>query len=125
MTRRRKDRIIVTTGTFDPLTPEELSFLKKCRARGDLLVVGIHSDLWLTYSQGGFFHNFESRREILLSLRCVDEVFTFNDGDGTVCQLLKLVKICYPGSEIIYMSDVDMFNMPETKIPGITFEILK
>jgi hypothetical protein len=52
-------------------------------------------------------------------------VFSFNDSDGTVCQLLKIIKICYPYSDITYVSDMDMHNMPETKIPGITFETMK
>ena len=121
----KKDKIIVTTGTFDPLSSDDLYMLQRCRSKGDLLVVGLHSDLWLTYTQGGFVQDYEARRDILLGLRCVDEVFTFNDGDGTVCQLLKLVKICYPTSEITYVSDMDMFNMPETKIPGIIFETFK
>jgi hypothetical protein len=38
---------------------------------------------------------------------------------------LKLVKICYPHSDITYISDEDMHNMPETKIRGITFETMK
>jgi hypothetical protein len=55
----------------------------------------------------------------------VDEIFSFNDSDGTVCQLLKIIKICYPGANITYVSEDDMFNMPETKIKGINFETMK
>ena len=68
---------------------------------------------------------FRSRREIISNLRCVDEVLSFNDGDGTVCQLLKIAKIVYPDVEMIYISQEDMHNMPETKIRGITFETMK
>jgi len=52
-------------------------------------------------------------------------VFTFDDTDGTVCQLLKLVKICYPNAEYTFVSQEDMHNMPESKIRGITFETMK
>jgi glycerol-3-phosphate cytidylyltransferase-like family protein len=120
-----KDRIIITSGTFDPLSIEELKFLKKCKARGDWLIVGVHSDWWMAWSQGGFVQDYNTRREIISNLKCVDEIFSFNDSDGTVIQLLKLVKICYPDSDITYISDEDMHNMPETKIRGITFETLK
>ena len=65
------------------------------------------------------------RREIIKNLKCVDEIFTFDDTDGTVCQLLKLVKIAYPYADITYVSQDDMFNMPESKIRGITFETMK
>ena len=79
----------------------------------------------MKYSQGGFVQDYDTRREIILALKIVDEVFTFDDTDGTVCQLLTLVKICYHGAYITYVSDIDMHNMPESKIRGITFETLK
>ena len=120
-----KERIIVVTGEFDPLQSNELHFLQRCKRKGNWLVVGVHSDWWMVYARGGFIHNYQTRREIIQNVRCVDEVFTFNDSDGTVCQLLKIVKICYPNSDITYVSNMDMYNMPETKIRGITFETLK
>jgi glycerol-3-phosphate cytidylyltransferase-like family protein len=120
-----KEKIIVTCGLFDPLTIEELRFLKKCRSKGDWLIVGVHTDWWMAWSEGGFVQNYQSRREIINNIKCVDEVMSFNDSDGTVCQLLKIVKICYPHADITYISEEDMHNMPETKIKGITFETLK
>jgi len=120
-----KDRIIITCGTFDPLSYDELLYLKKCHHKGEWLVVGVHSDWWMMWAEGGCVQSYENRREIIKSLKYVDEVFTFNDSDGTVCQLLKLVKICYPQADITYISQEDMHNMPETKIKGITFETMK
>jgi len=120
-----KDRTIITCGTFDPLTYDELLYLKRCHHRGEWLIVGIHSDWWMKWSEGGYVQDYNTRREIIKSLKYVDEVFTFDDSDGTVCQLLKLVKICYPHTEITYISQEDMFNMPETKIKGIVFETMK
>jgi glycerol-3-phosphate cytidylyltransferase-like family protein len=122
---QKRDRIIIVCGEFDPLTSEDLQFLKKSKRKGDWLVVGVHSDWWMMYARGGFVHNYDTRRDIVSNLRCVDELFTFNDSDGTVCQLLKIVKICYPNTDITYVSDMDMHNMPETKIRGITFETMK
>jgi len=120
-----KENIIITCGTFDPLTINELNFLKKCRRKGDWLIVGVHTDWWMDWSEGGCMQSYEDRREIIKSLKFVDEIFSFNDTDGTVCQLLKIVKICYPHSDITYVSEEDMHNMPETKIKGITFETMK
>lgn len=121
----QKENIIVVTGEFDPLDVEELNFLLKCKAKGDWLCVGIHSDWWMLYARGGYCQSYESRKKIISNLRCVDEVFTFNDQDGTVCQFLKIVKICYPNANITYVSREDMQNMPETKIRGIKFETMK
>ena len=120
-----KDKIIVTSGDFDPLTIKELHFLKRCRKKGYWLIVGVHSDMHVFMKTNGIYASYEDRAEILQNINCVDEVLKFNDADGTVCNLLKLVKICYPLAEIIYISDRDMHNTPETKIRGITFEVLK
>lgn len=120
-----RDKIIVTSGDFDPLTLKELHFLKKCRKKGDWLIVGIHSDLHVYQTTHTINAGWDERAEILQNINCVDEVIRFNDADGTVCQLLKLIKICYPQADITYISDRDMHNAPETKIRGITFEVLK
>jgi len=120
-----KDKIIVTSGDFDPLTLKELHFLKKCRKKGDWLIVGVHSDMHVYMTTQTIYTGWDERAEILQNINCVDEVLRFNDADGTVCQLLKLVKICYPQADITYVSGRDMHNTPETKIRGITFEVLK
>lgn len=121
----QKDRIIIATGTFDPLSIEELNFLKRCKSKGDWLIVGVHSDWYMMWSQGGFVQNYDTRREILQNIKMVDEIMSFNDSDGTVCQLLKIAKICYPDALITYISQEDMKDMPEMKIRGIKFETMK
>ena len=125
MSRYKRDKVIVTCGEYDPLSLEDIDFLKRCKSKGDWLAIGIHSDWWMKWARGGFVQDYDTRREILKNIKVVDEIFTFNDGDGTVCQLLKLVKICYPDADITYVSNEDMDNMPEKKIRGIKFETMK
>lgn len=120
-----KEKIIVTCGLYDPLTLEEINFIKKCRSKGQWLIVGIHSDWWMMWAQGGYVQNRETRREIMESIKYVDEIFNFNDTDGTVCQLLKLVKICYPHADITYISSEAINDRPENKIRGIKFETIR
>jgi glycerol-3-phosphate cytidylyltransferase-like family protein len=120
-----KEKIIVICGIFDPLTLEEINFIKKCKNKGQWLIVGIHSDWWMMWAQGGFVQSRETRREIISSLKYVDEIFNFNDTDGTVCQLLKLVKICYPHADITYVSSEAINDRPENKIRGIKFETIR
>jgi bifunctional ADP-heptose synthase (sugar kinase/adenylyltransferase) len=122
---KKKERIIITSGEFDFLDYEAVKFLKACRSKGDWLIVGLHTDMFMELCRGGYKHSYEERVEMISNISCVDEIFRFNDGDGTVCNLLKIVKHCYPMSDITYVSDIDMKNMPETKIRGITFEIIK
>jgi cytidyltransferase-like protein len=124
---QQKDQIIVTAGTYNPLTLIDLNFLKQCKKKGNWLAVGIHTDKYIlqNLSQNQIIQSYSTRVEILKSLKFVDEVFRFDDTDGTVCQLLKIVKICYENSNITYISQRDMFNSPETRIRGINFEIIK
>ena len=120
-----REKIIVTCGEFDPFTAKDLYFLKKCKSKGDWLIVGVHSDWWMEWCKGQLGQGYVERREIVSSVKHVDEVMTFSDMDGTVCQLLKIVKIIYPSANITYISNVDMNNMPEYKIKGINFETIK
>ena len=119
-----REKIVVTSGEFNTLSPKEIKFLKKCREKGDWLIVGINSDMIMYHKYGTIENDYKERAELLQNVKYVDEVFRFNDLDGTDCNLLKIVKACYPQSEITYISECDMHNMPETRIKGITFEVL-
>ena len=120
-----KEKIIVVSGEFDPISYNEFKLLKTCKSKCDWLVVGVHSDAYRKVLRNGFKNTHEQRKEVIESFPFVDEVFTFNDMDGSSCNLLKLIKMCYPMSNIIYVSQTDMTNMPETRIRGITFETIK
>lgn len=117
----KKENIIVVSGEFDPITYNQFKLLKTCKTKCDWLVVGIHSDVYMELCRDGAKNSFEQRKEVMESFPFVDEVFTFNDIDGTSCNLLKLIKLCYPASNIIYVSETNMQDMPEARIRGITF----
>lgn len=119
-----RDRVIVTSGNYDILSVDDLRFLRKCRAKGDWLIVGLYSDIIVHMSTSTLYNTYDDRQELLQGLKCVDEVFRFADSDGTSCNLLKSVKLFYPQADITFISKYDMHNMPETKIRGITFETL-
>jgi glycerol-3-phosphate cytidylyltransferase-like family protein len=116
-----KENIIVISGEFDPISYDEFKLLKICKTKCNWLIVGVHSDSYMELCRGGFKNNFSQRKEVVESFPFVDEVFTFNDFDGTSCNLLKLVKLCYPMSNIIYVSKNSVEKMPESRIRGVTF----
>lgn len=120
-----KENIIVVSGEFDPISYDEFKLLKKCKSMCDWLVVGVHSDAYMKLLKDGFKNTHDQRKEVIESFPFIDEVFTFNDMDGTSCNLLRIIKMCYPMSNIIYVSQTDMTNMPESRIRGITFETIK
>lgn len=69
-------RTVITFGTFDVFHVGHLNILKRARALGDRLVVGVSTDL-LNFSKKGRYPVFREadRAEIIRSLSCVDEVF--------------------------------------------------
>lgn len=74
-------KTVFTNGCFDILHPGHIELLKKAKALGDHLIVGINSDQSVRQIKGldrPFFNELE-RAEILNSLESVDEVRVFNE----------------------------------------------
>ena len=74
---------VLVTGGFDPIHKGHIALFKHARAYGTKLVVGLNSDEWLIRKKGRYFMDYDERKEILLSLSCVDEVISFNDDDDS------------------------------------------
>ena len=74
---------VLVTGGFDPIHSGHIALFKHARAYGTHLVVGLNSDEWLIRKKGRYFMDYDERKEILLSLSCVDEVLSFNDDDDS------------------------------------------
>ena len=72
---------VFTNGCFDLIHPGHLDLLERARQLGDRLIVGINSDESVRKIKGPGrpFMDQESRREILLGLRCVDQVEIFDE----------------------------------------------
>jgi len=71
-----KDKTIVTFGTFDIFHVGHLRLLEKARALGTHLIVGVSTDK-LNFDKKGRNPVYSEceRKEIILSLKCVDSVF--------------------------------------------------
>lgn len=75
-TKKMKDRVILTCGTFDLLHVGHLKLLQRAKSLGDILVVGVSSDE-LNYRKKNKYpiYSFEERKELVENLKCVDFVF--------------------------------------------------
>lgn len=71
-------KTIITYGTFDILHVGHINLLKRARALGDRLVVGLSSDEFNQGKHKSSLLNFENRKMVLESIRYVDEVFVEN-----------------------------------------------
>ena len=89
-------KIVAVSGGFDPIHIGHVRMFEEARRLGDKLVVILNNDNWLQKKKGYVFMDEKERKEILLALRSVDEVYITkhkkNPTDMSVCDALKVVK---------------------------------
>jgi cytidyltransferase-like protein len=115
--------IVVVSGGFDPIHSGHIRLIKEARVLGDQLIVGINSDEWLARKKGQAFMPWQERLCVINNLQQVDEVYTFNDDDGTATHLLQQVRAHYPADRIIFANGGDRTqdNIPEMAVPNVEF----
>jgi len=115
--------IVVVSGGFDPVHSGHIKLIKQARLLGDMLIAGINSDEWLARKKGRAFMPWQERLCVLNNLSSVDEVYTFDDNDGTACHLLHQVRAHYPADRIIFANGGDRTqdNIPEMAVNGVEF----
>lgn len=74
-------KTVITYGTFDILHIGHINLLRRARALGDRLVVGLSSDEFNQSKHKSSLLNFENRKAVLESIRFVDEVFAEHTWD--------------------------------------------
>jgi len=107
--------IVLITGGFDPLHSGHIAYFKAAKKLGDILVVGVNSDAWLTRKKGSSFMPYIERAEIVRNIVGVDFVIDFNDDDGSAKHAIHMVRSSYPQERIIFANGGDrtQTNIPE------------
>jgi len=85
--------IVFTNGVFDLLHPGHVAQLEAARSYGDVLVVGLNSDLSVRFLEKGAGRpvlDQLARRIMLMALRCVDAVAVFDE--PTPLELIELIR---------------------------------
>lgn len=89
-------RVVAVSGGMDPVHKGHVRLFKEAKALGDYLVVILNNDNWLLKKKGFTFMDQDERKEIIESIRYVDEVVLTNhvvdDGDSSVCAELAKLK---------------------------------
>jgi len=111
-------KIVLVTGGFDPVHSGHISYFKSARTLGDMLIVGLNSDEWLERNKGRAFMPWNERLCIINNLSMIDEVYTFDDSDGSARQFIKQVRAHYPDAELIFANGGDRTakNIPEMDV---------
>ena len=110
--------IVLITGGFDPLHSGHIAYFKAAKKLGDILVVGVNSDDWLTRKKGVPFMPESERCEIVRNIAGVDFVITFNDDDNSAKHAIQMVRQSYPQDRIVFANGGDRTkeNIPEMSI---------
>jgi cytidyltransferase-like protein len=111
-------KIVLITGGFDPLHSGHIAYFKAAKKLGDLLIVGVNSDKWLTRKKGAPFMPYIERSTIVRNIIGVDFVIDFNDDDGSARHAIQIVRQSYPQDHIIFANGGDRTetNIPEMDI---------
>lgn len=112
------NRVVVVSGGFDPIHSGHIAMFKAAKALGDVLVVALNSDAWLTRKKGRPFMPWIERAGVIDAMEVVDEVVAFNDDDDTACDALVQTLDKWQGSEIIFANGGDRGkdNIPEMSL---------
>ena len=86
-------RVVATSGGFDPIHPGHISCIIESAGFGDVLVVIVNGDSFLTEKKGKPFQDCRTRCLIVSGLRAVDFVVPFEvPGDPTVSRALESIR---------------------------------
>ena len=118
-------KFVVVTGGFDPIHSGHIDYIRESAKLGDILIVGVNSDKWLTRKKGKPFMNYQERTEVVNALKWVDHVLSFDDSDDSACSLLETLKKTWigKGDELIFANggDRNNTNNREAKVEGVKF----
>lgn len=118
--------IVLVTGGFDPIHSGHIAYFKAARTLGDMLIVGLNSDAWLERKKGRAFMPWQERLCIVNNLAMVDEVYTFDDTDGSARQFIQQVRAHYPDAKLIFANGGDRTanNIPEMDVQDLNLEFV-
>lgn len=80
---------IITYGTFDVLHYGHINLLKRAKALGDYLIVGLSSDEFNRLKNKKSYYTYEQRKSILETIRYVDLIIPENNWAQKRSDILK------------------------------------
>lgn len=119
-------KIVLVTGGFDPIHSGHIAYFKAAKTLGDSLIVGLNSDEWLERKKGRAFMPWNERLCVVNNLSMVDEVYTFDDYDGSAKSFICQVRAHYPDAKLIFANGGDRTkdNIPEMDIVDNNLEFV-
>ena len=89
---KKKSVVVAVSGGFDPIHIGHVRMFEKAKKLGDKLVVIINCDDWLVRKKGFAFMPEKERKEIIMALKPVDDVYIHHSKDHHVNDAIKKLK---------------------------------
>jgi cytidyltransferase-like protein len=117
-------RVVLVTGGFDPLHSGHIAYFDAAKKLGDILIVGVNSDDWLTRKKGKPFMPWGERALIISKLQMVNGIRHFDDSDGSARDAIRKVLENYPNDDIIFANGGDrkLGTIPEMDVDSDRLE---
>ena len=106
-------RVVIVSGGFDPIHSGHIEHFKEAKKLGDILIVGLNSDEWLTRKKGKPFMPIEERMAVIRELRMVDSAVAFNDDNDSSIDLIKKALVLFDDVLFANGGDRTQDNIPE------------
>ena len=106
-------RVVIVSGGFDPIHSGHINHFIEARKLGDILIVGLNSDEWLTRKKGKPFLPIDERLAVVKSMRMVDSAVAFNDDDNSSISLIKQALVLFDDVLFANGGDRTQDNIPE------------
>tara|TARA_R100000278_G_C5465274_1_gene162399 strand:+ start:34 stop:477 length:444 start_codon:yes stop_codon:yes gene_type:complete len=106
-------RVVIVSGGFDPIHSGHIEHFKEAKKLGDILIVGLNSDAWLTRKKGKPFMPIEERMAVIRELRMVDSAVGFNDDNNSSIDLINKALVLFDDVLFANGGDRTQDNIPE------------
>jgi D-beta-D-heptose 7-phosphate kinase/D-beta-D-heptose 1-phosphate adenosyltransferase len=106
-------RVVIVSGGFDPIHSGHIEHFKEAKKLGDILIVGLNSDEWLTRKKGKPFMPIEERMSVIRELRMVDSAVAFNDDNNSSIDLINKALVLFDDVLFANGGDRTQDNIPE------------
>ena len=113
---KKKKKIIIASGYFDPIHCGHIEYLKLAKEIGTKLIVIVNNDKQAILKKGKPFMNEADRVKIVQAIRYVDEVYLSTDENGSVCNSIKDLSEIYTISIFAKGGDRYSYEIPEGEI---------
>ena len=98
MSKKKKYKVMLVSGGFDPVHKGHLQMIEKARELADEVWVILNNDFWLKQKKGQEFMKQNEREYIMSQVKGVTETFILNPripGDKTVCDGIYSAVMAY------------------------------